>query len=858
MNQRQHYSWKISLCIFFLLISSATFAQQCISGRIVDASKEGLEGANVLVRDSAKHIVCYAIAGEEGCFSLEIPQGKKPVNVTASFMGFQTYVLPFSKLKNGILIKLTKGKFLLKEVKVNGTKIRSQGDTLTYSVAAFRQGQDRSIADVIAKMPGMEVSTSGQIFYQGKAINKFYIEGLDLMGNQYGVANKNISADKIRTVQVLQRHQPVKSLRGISFSDQAALNLVLEDDVKDVWSASADIGLGYGNDFLYDNRLMGMCFGKKSQTLTIYKNNNIGSDVSKELSSLSMRTSLNNLENEQGLLSLMSVSTPSLSNNRYTFNHSHLMAGNWLWNLGKDTNMRLQFSGFLDKTNMQSSYSTTYLSIPGHPIVVEQQNVDNSLSQWRGNFDYQFNGSHTYVKNNLRGYVDFSKSIGSINYNDNLTELMVKPQKQSLTDEFNLYHTTSKGYTYEINSLLNYLTLPGKLLTAHHQLEDLGMQFLSSYTELKFRKRIGRLYLNNAFGVDYDYQNMNCSLGQDIETVANFHLLQEYYTPAVSLNYGMHRFNGAVRLKYVQRSYRGNHDYRFWVEPSFSWFWQVNNRSEFVTSANYNHVPMMLRDIYNFSVYTDYRSMSIHQGKNDAQSRLSVSCSYQYREPLHGLFFNIRPYYNFTTGKRLYMSSLEDNILMSVESERKHNINSYGLSARVAKSFSWANLYLGVGVVHNVTNYCLLVKDEENDARVKTSVLMFDYSLCPWRPLSIEGKSLVTFLRQRNLSTPSLSSSKDIANWEHSLNINVFPIKQWMISLKNNLYHSNNERTRPNYFCDVAVSFKQKRWELGVTVTNMFDTSSLRQNVVSEALESYSMTILRPREIVVKLSIDIL
>ena len=857
MSQRQHYLWKISLYIFFFMISSATFAQR-ISGRIVDTDKEGLDGANVLVRDSAKHVVCYAIAGEDGKFSLEISPEKKPVKVTVSFMGFQTLEMPVSALKDGMVIKMKKGKFLLKEVKVKGSKIRNQGDTLVYSVAAFRQGQDRSIADVIAKMPGMEVSESGQVSYQGKTINKFYIEGLDLMGTQYGVANKNISADKIRTVQVLQHHQPVKSLRGVSFSDQAALNLVLKDDAKDIWSACADIGLGYGDDFLYDNRLMGMRFGKNSQTLMIYKNNNIGSDISHELSSLAMKTSLNDLEDEQGLLSLMSVGNPSLGSNRYTFNHSHLMVGIWLWKLGESANLRVQASGFLDKTDMKSYNSTTYLTISGLPVVVEQQDVDNTLSQWKGSVDYQLNGTHTYIKNSLRGYVDFNKSIGCMTYNDKQTDLMVKPHKQSLLDEFNLSHTTSNGNVYEVSSLFNYLNLPGKLLTVRQQQENVDMQFLSSYNELKYRKKIGRVYLNNAFGLDYDYQKMSYSLAQESESAVGFHLLQGYYTPSVSMNYGTHRLTGATCLKYARQSYRGSHNNRYWIEPSLSWFWQADSKSEFRTSASYSHQPMMLRGIYDLPVYTNYRSMGKNLGKNDVQGRLSISGSYQYSEPLHGLFFNIRPYYNLTTGKRLYMNRLDEDILVSVATDRKHNTNNYGLRTRLAKSFSWASLYLGVGMMYNVTNYSLLVKDEVDKARMKTSVWMLDYSLHPWKPFSLEGKSMVTFSKQRNLSAPSLSSSKGIANWEHALNFNIFLTRQWMVSLKNNLYQSNVEGTGTNYYCDFYISYKQKRWELGLSATNIFDTSSLKQKVVSETLDSYSVTTLRPREILVKLSIDVL
>lgn len=248
-------------------------------------------------------------------------------------------------------ITLVESSFKLREVSVSSQRIKGTGDTLTYSVTGFRQKQDRSIADVIAKMPGMEVKADGRIEYQGRAINKFYVEGLDLMGAQYGIANKNISADKVVSVQVMQNHQPVRSLRGVSFTDQAALNIVLKDEAKAVWNGAADVGLGYGDDFLYDCRLMGMRFNKKFQTLMMYKNNNTGKDIATEVLDLTAQA---NEISESGIVSMPVTGTPQLNSERYTFNKSHLAAGNWLWRTGQNTELRLQEMVSLTQTTCRA------------------------------------------------------------------------------------------------------------------------------------------------------------------------------------------------------------------------------------------------------------------------------------------------------------------------------------------------------------------------------------------------------------------------------------------------------------------------------------------------------------------------
>jgi hypothetical protein len=66
-------------------------------------------------------------------------------------------------------------------VKITAPKIKQTGDTISYSVIDFSDKNDRTIGDVLKKLPGVDVTESGQILYQNKPINKFYIEGSDLL-----------------------------------------------------------------------------------------------------------------------------------------------------------------------------------------------------------------------------------------------------------------------------------------------------------------------------------------------------------------------------------------------------------------------------------------------------------------------------------------------------------------------------------------------------------------------------------------------------------------------------------------------------------------------------------------------------
>ena len=81
-------------------------------------------------------------------------------------------------------------------------------------------------------MPGIEVKSDGQIIYNGQWINEFYIEGLDMLGSNYGVATKNIDAHDIGTVQILEDHQDVKMLQGVRRGAAPAMNIRLKQSAK--------------------------------------------------------------------------------------------------------------------------------------------------------------------------------------------------------------------------------------------------------------------------------------------------------------------------------------------------------------------------------------------------------------------------------------------------------------------------------------------------------------------------------------------------------------------------------------------------------------------------------------------------
>lgn len=212
-----------------------------IQGVVVDADAgTPLSDVQITVRKE-KLILQYTSSDKKGGFKIKTPADSKG-KLFFSFLGYKTVEIELSEATNKTKIEMTAQSFSINEVTVKAPKIRGQGDTIMYFVEQFSSERDKTIGDVLKKMPGIDIDTEGKITYNGKSINKFYIEGQDLLGGRYGLAVNGIPQKEVGQIEVYEDHQPIRALEGLSFSDQAAINVKLKENAK----ATLDNNPGYG------------------------------------------------------------------------------------------------------------------------------------------------------------------------------------------------------------------------------------------------------------------------------------------------------------------------------------------------------------------------------------------------------------------------------------------------------------------------------------------------------------------------------------------------------------------------------------------------------------------------------------
>ncbi len=154
---------KILFILGFVLTALTSVAQVNVSGTVLEGGTEQtLTGASVILRNAEGKIKKYATSDAKGNFSISTPE-IKGYTLDVSMMGFAKQSVKLDSVQLPVTIIMEAAATMLKEVAVKADRIREQGDTITYNVGSFAQAQDRSIGDVLKRMPGIDVSNSGKI-----------------------------------------------------------------------------------------------------------------------------------------------------------------------------------------------------------------------------------------------------------------------------------------------------------------------------------------------------------------------------------------------------------------------------------------------------------------------------------------------------------------------------------------------------------------------------------------------------------------------------------------------------------------------------------------------------------------------
>lgn len=837
------------LSIIMIILAFALNAKgQELRGTVTDRHNVPIDMASVIIKDAKGKPVAFSHTEETGQFRLTSagPQDGKTLEISS--IGYKTYKCVLKDYRNDSKIRMEEDKYTLKEVQVRPDKITQNGDTLTYNVAAFKQKQDRSIADVIKKMPGLEVAGDGSISFQGKAINKFYVEGMDLMGNKYSQVSENLNANKVAKVQVLQNHQPIKSLRNVNFSDQAALNIVLNDDARNVWQGIVDVGAGHSAQgkaqWTRNERLMAMFFSRHMQSVTMYKSNNTGKDIEHEIRDLA--ASKTDMTEDQDILSNIQLTAPSINEERYKFNDSRVFATNWLFKTKAGNDLRLQASGFFDRDHQQQQSVTTLMDVnDGNAVITEDAQALVNRSELKLETEYKVNKDAYYLDNKLKGYLDFNYSHATTTLNGKEVLQNVEPRKRYITDRFEMIRTLQNKQSLSLTSQLSYNYSPGTLLLHDGGSESLGLHSLRWNTSAYFRHQLAGYYLTYRMGADISDQHLALS-NNSVDTTNVYRQYTLYFMPSMTYSNTSLHASLAVKLSARYRQYDSRHAWNFIAEPSLSMNYALTSFLKTSLSYAYVWTPYTIDYLSASPIYLNYITLMQGRGVLDENRIHVINNSWTYTNAIHGFTANVGINYNGMNHVPLYCGSYTDGYYKRIQSDETGNSNVWKFNGRITKALGWGLCSIALTANYRISDYQMIYDQAVEDCHLNSVSAGIEVAFHPIDFFSIEEQSHFNHYKQR---LPYSSST--LAYFDHSLSLFFMPGK-WQLQWLNELYHSNDKSVNTNFYSDLTLSYREKSYEIGISCNNIFGTTEYRRRDMTELQQIYSVTHLRPREFMVK------
>ena len=854
----------------FLFGSVESWGQQSdevsYSGKVITPNGAPLAGVIVQVCNSEGLTIAYTRVTKHGDFSLRLAKALIPAEGKLVFrlLGYSSVSIPLSEWRDGRHIELQEEVITLPEVVYTAQKIEVASDTLTYQMAAFKQKQDKVLADVLRKMPGIEVSSTGAISYQGRYINKFYVEGMDLMGKGYATLSKNLDASAVQKVEVLRNHQPISLLDGLSFSDRAALNIILKDEVKGAWSIRLDLGAGASAtskpQFLREGRGVLFQFAKRFQSFTLLKSNNTGIDAGGSILDQIRGEGMEG-SSAEFLLSHPSITTSGISAERYRMNDSHFGSSNWLSKTRSGHFIRVQAKLLTDKAAIQQAKSRTFLQT--EPRYTLQEQYDVGRRQARGSIatTYEVNQRHLYLKSDIMGYAGRRLSRGETRWwqgddavpNVDRSQHMVwQSDEWGAKQDLVLMRRIGAGQQYvTLESHAEYQQIPEELLINGGQLQRSLGKKLSWNSFLKMGHSLSRFNLTYHLGVTHIREKLLLHHAQTTVGDFSYSRWAPYLQSSLSLERGAWMLRARCSATWlIQQLGQKGYQHLLLFDPFLYLKYQVSGMLAFSLRASRNSLPTSLYDVLEVPYYTSYNSRRIGIGKAEQQVSHSITLRSEYARPSQSFFSHLQVSYVTMDNLPLYYFDISpDGVGTFTASSLRDRSQTVNFSGRMGKGIGWGLLTMAVAPSYQVSKYALLLSGSHTTPhlfRSEQGSLGLEVHFHPFPMFSLEGLSSFRYYRLfREEGDRKMLSQKSFAQ---KLSLFFMPAS-WRLQWDNHLYYNSDESDPCTLFIDLALSYERSKYEMGIKCQNLLDSHTYNHRWLSSDLEQSSLTFLRPRSL---------
>lgn len=279
----KHFVLIILLIVPLFIFSQNTLKKGEIRGAVTDSTgKEKFSQATVVLlshKDSS--VVAVTTSDEKGQFFVSgIANGKYRLYITS--VQFFPYSADFeigeqSPSRDFATIRVRKGKVEEMATVVADAPIIVKQDTVEYRADAFKTRPNAVVEDLLKKLPGVQVDKNGTITAHGQTVTRVLVDGKPFFGNDPKTATKNLPANIVDKVQVLDKKSDQSQFTG--FDDgttEKVINITIKKDKRKGFFGRALAGAGTNSR--YESNLSLNRFNNGLQLSFIGQANNINNE----------------------------------------------------------------------------------------------------------------------------------------------------------------------------------------------------------------------------------------------------------------------------------------------------------------------------------------------------------------------------------------------------------------------------------------------------------------------------------------------------------------------------------------------------------------------------------------------------
>ncbi|MDN4754802.1 hypothetical protein QYZ87_09785 [Porphyromonadaceae bacterium W3.11] len=845
----------------FISILSCAAQEITLTGKISDSTEhKPLESAMVYVRTtSQKRIVAYAQTNAEGLYHITCRlSDESEYEIRVTLMGYENHVSALIPRQTVYNVSLKSRPFVLQEVKIKPRSIYDKGDTVVYNISSFGEIQDHSLADVLKRMPGIEVNKNGSIKYNGKPINKFYIEGKDMLGSRYGIATQNIRQDDVARVEVMENHQPIKALQDISFSQNPAINIRLKDRAKSRILGVARIASGF-SPLLLNGDFTLMRFAKKMQTLNTYKGNNTGKDIRSEVEQLDMSDLTSTFGNHYSLRNYLHVHPgllTDLSDERITFNRSHALTTNNLFALSENRTLTAQITYIRDRLHSNRRSESEYYLKDSTVINTNTENAVKREQQWTADIVYEDNSPNFYLRNKFSGEW-VSNGVDMSYAGDNANEQQASLPHESYTNDLLLIKRIGNR-SYSLSSLNKWERKRQQLdilrpISDDHQ--TIRSDAFYTHTSSKFSYVLSPFVVSMKLGIVGVIRNMNSESTHFSPNDLSMRYFYPYLSPELLLHRGKWELKSSLPLSWTWYSYTKKTDTRkrqyavssFSPQASLNYIFSPQVKTSLSTSYTQEKPDEQL--FFENPILNNYRTTTGGITNFKRGNRWNIAWGMSYKNTIKALFLNMG--ISYTKSRSPYISNkiFGPDYIQHIYLPQSSNQQSWQING---------SINMGIDAIRG---YLLLRTEWVNfKGSMYQNTTPYAYNSTLWRispklttrPANWCNISYETTYERSTMSIASIDNRHIYQTLRQQLNCTIIPTTNLYISLTGEHYCNEYQpqRFKNFYFCDADLTYSFRNGiELNLSVRNLFDTQVYDYIIQDNLSRSRISYFIRPRNI---------